>query len=77
MRNSIRKERRVIVAFIPFLLNTGGIGGRRQEQEAGAGGRSRRQEQEAGADGRSRWQEQAAERGAIFSFLIFHFSLAI
>src|SRR3990172_12859590 len=31
-------------------------GGRRQEQEAGAGGRSRRQEQEAGAGGRSRRQ---------------------
>jgi hypothetical protein len=33
-------------------LSPGEAGGRRQEQEAGAGGRSRRQEQEAGADGR-------------------------
>jgi hypothetical protein len=35
---------------------------RRQEQEAGAGGR--RQEQEAGAGGRSRRQEQQAGGGA-------------
>src|SRR6266545_3994711 len=35
-------------------------GGRRQEQRAGADGRSRRQKQAAGADGRSGRQKQAA-----------------
>src|SRR6266508_3830504 len=54
-------------------------GGRRQEQRAGADGRSRRQKQAAGADGRSGWLRRRGQetRFSISRFHISHFSFFI